>query len=239
MSNFEKFTGLKKESFRWKSGIYSIFSKIDKKHYVGSSINFYERFKLHVSDLKLNRHYNNSLQKSWNKYGGRNFKFSILEECSYDLFDEREVFWIRKLKATNKKTGFNKSEITNTKRKIVVLDLKSNELARFDSIRDAANSTGVLHSNISSVVRGRAKTANGLVFVYESIYDENKDYSRFPGKDTKRVGKFNKNGQLLEIFEGCNIAGRSVQGSGGNVTAICRKYKSAKSYKGFIWKYIE
>lgn len=49
MSNFEKYTGLKKEDFRGKSGVYSIFNKITKKHYVGSSGELYERLKIHVS----------------------------------------------------------------------------------------------------------------------------------------------------------------------------------------------
>jgi group I intron endonuclease len=53
------------------------------------------RFSEHKAALKSNRHYNEHLQHSWNKYGGDNFEFIILEEVqNIENLDEREQYWI-------------------------------------------------------------------------------------------------------------------------------------------------
>lgn len=65
------------------SGIYKIKNKINGKYYIGSSDNIlgtHGRWMEHINGLKSNRHENNYLQRSWNKYGSKNFEFSILEE---------------------------------------------------------------------------------------------------------------------------------------------------------------
>ena len=52
-------------------------------------------------------HGNIHLQHAWNKYGEDNFEFSIIEECDIELLDEREIFWIDKLKSYYKLNGYN------------------------------------------------------------------------------------------------------------------------------------
>ena len=62
-----------------KSGIYKIINKIDGKYYVGSSKNINIRWYNHIKDLKENKHYNDFLQRAWNKFGSDNFEFVIIE----------------------------------------------------------------------------------------------------------------------------------------------------------------
>ena len=71
--------------------------KNDKK-YIGQAADIYWRWGHHKSDLKGNRHHNKHLQNSWNLYGEDNFEFSIIEECPICILDEREIFWINKLR---------------------------------------------------------------------------------------------------------------------------------------------
>lgn len=54
-----------------------------------------------------------------------------------------------------------------TARRVVQLDTDGNVIARFKQIEHAAAATGVGRSNISSVCRGRTKTAGGFVWVYD------------------------------------------------------------------------
>lgn len=85
-------------------GIYCITNKINGKKYVGQSIHIERRFEEHCrksSGLVID--------KAIQKYGKTNFDFEILEKCSNDLdvLNEKEIYWIEKLKTFSDKTQYN------------------------------------------------------------------------------------------------------------------------------------
>ena len=80
------------------SGIYGIKNLINNKIYVGQASDIFWRWTHHKSDLKGNRHHNTHLQNSWNKYGEENFEFYIIERCDLDKLNDREIYWIEKLR---------------------------------------------------------------------------------------------------------------------------------------------
>ena len=88
-------------------GIYSIENKTTHKKYIGQSVNIKNRWRCHKIDLKSNRHDNDYLQKAWNKYGQENFVFQILEECSEEMLNERERYYIDLYKTMNRDYGYN------------------------------------------------------------------------------------------------------------------------------------
>lgn len=61
-------------------GIYQIKNLINGKIYIGSSIDIRGRWWNHKSMLKRGIHDNAHLQRAWDKYGSKIFKFSILEK---------------------------------------------------------------------------------------------------------------------------------------------------------------
>ena len=75
-------------------GIYMIKNKINGNIYIGQAADIYERWKEHISLLRRGKHVNNHLQRAWNKYGSDNFEFSIVEECSENALNDREICWI-------------------------------------------------------------------------------------------------------------------------------------------------
>jgi group I intron endonuclease len=97
------------------SYIYSITNLENNKLYVGktSKPNPYDRWKQH---LQLARSFNNlqennsalsmPILRAISKYGADNFKFRVIEECDDDKVNERETYWIEKLKAYGK-NGYN------------------------------------------------------------------------------------------------------------------------------------
>jgi len=79
------------------SQIYKITNLINKKIYVGKSF---------VPD---ENYYGSGLQiiAAIEKYGKENFSKEILEECSADILDQQEIFWIEQLDARNPLIGYN------------------------------------------------------------------------------------------------------------------------------------
>lgn len=47
------------------------------------------------------------MQNSWNKYGEDNFKFYILEKCSKENLDEKEIYYIDTFKTLDENYGYN------------------------------------------------------------------------------------------------------------------------------------
>jgi group I intron endonuclease len=88
------------------SGIYIIQNILNKKLYVGSSVNINSRLSTHKHKLKKRIHPNQKLQNVVNKYGLNNFTFSILENVKdIKLLKNKERFWIDNLNSRD--DGYN------------------------------------------------------------------------------------------------------------------------------------
>jgi len=107
------------------SGIYIIVNTINKKCYIGSAISIKQRFTQHRRLLRQNRHFNNHLQSSWNKYGEQAFKFELLERGPAEDLIRGEQYWIDLLEVTNPKKGYNKRVLASTN-----LGIKASEETR-------------------------------------------------------------------------------------------------------------
>lgn len=88
-------------------GIYKISNNINKKIYVGQSVNIEERFSVHKSAYERNRHPELPLYKAISKYRLENFSFDVIEECEIKELDEREKYWISVLRSSINENGYN------------------------------------------------------------------------------------------------------------------------------------
>lgn len=75
-----------------KSGVYFITNSVNDKVYVGSTYNFYKRWKRHVYELKNKTHANLKLQNNYSKYSDSVMAFQILEIC--DTNKRWRYLWI-------------------------------------------------------------------------------------------------------------------------------------------------
>ena len=89
-------------------GIYYIKNLINNKYYIGQSHDIYQRWireKRYLCSDKAA--WNAHLQNAWKKYGEDNFEFTIIEECTIEDLDEREMYWIQFFDSFN--NGYNKT----------------------------------------------------------------------------------------------------------------------------------
>ena len=86
--------------------IYKIENLVNGKIYIGSTINYKERFRNHTSELNRNTHQNNHLQSAWNKHGEKNFKFSIICEIKDELKYSLEQWFLDNIKPFDN-NGYN------------------------------------------------------------------------------------------------------------------------------------
>lgn len=79
-----------------KCGIYIITNRISGSSYIGQATNIALRIyqHLHSAISEKASDYDYPLHRAFRKIGTDNFTFDILEECSADLLNEREQYWI-------------------------------------------------------------------------------------------------------------------------------------------------
>lgn len=96
--------------FLCKSGIYQIRNVVNNKVYIGSTFEFRKRKTQHFADLRNNRHYNEHLQRAFNKYGEENFKFEIIEIIEdKNILEEKEKYYIDSFFTYDENNGYNVS----------------------------------------------------------------------------------------------------------------------------------
>jgi group I intron endonuclease len=89
------------------SGIYCIENLIDGKKYIGQTNDMARRKQEHLSHLKCGTHNNQHLQSAWNIYGKDNFVLYVIEECSLEVIDAREQYYIATFQTANENFGYN------------------------------------------------------------------------------------------------------------------------------------
>ena len=78
-----------------KTGVYQIRNTVNNKLYIGSTTQgFFQRWRDHMTLLDTNKHHSIKLQRAWDKYGGLNFAFEILEACPAKDCIEREQYYL-------------------------------------------------------------------------------------------------------------------------------------------------
>jgi group I intron endonuclease len=83
-------------------GIYKITRRVTGKAYIGQSIDIFRRWKEHICFGEDKKNWQ-VIKHALYKYGITEFTFEILEECSKEDLNNREIYWI---------SYFNKNYLT-------------------------------------------------------------------------------------------------------------------------------
>jgi group I intron endonuclease len=189
------------------SGVYKIENRESGKIYVGSTNNFKVRWGKHKALLRHGKHPNSHLQASWNKYGEKQFIFSILEECEVNSLLCKEQYYIDILNPAYNQTNIaGKVEMTDERRKklsesvnraysegrlqktikeVHQYDLKGNYMASYPSLTEAAAKTNTDLSHLSSALHGKINVAGGFVWRFYKTDKIDVWFSRMGQKLTK------------------------------------------------------
>lgn len=195
---------VKKENWR-KTGVYCVTNLINNKIYIGStSTNFRQRFLQHKSDYKKKKQKIPILHKAFDKYGYRNFAFSIMFICPKKDCIKMEQFYIDKGVDYNacliagSLLGFKHSEDSKTRTvikgkhhcatKVDMYSLNGEFIKSFDSMTDAQECMGIKSkSNISQCCKGKVFSAGGFRWSYHNKELSNRiDKRTLPITEEKR-----------------------------------------------------
>lgn len=201
-----------------KLGIYRIVNLVNGKKYVGRSVNFRNRFHGHKSALNRNKHCNPHLQNSWNKYGSDSFSFEIV---NYGYETETLELYEQFFLDTYVKWGFdynvNRHAEHTTRIQITEEHRKNISKAKLKNKRVVSDKTKQLLREINL----------GKKMSKESVEKTRK-------ANSKKVGAFTKNGELIHTFESMTKAARYFKCAPNSISECCAgKFKTCK---GYYWK---
>lgn len=210
--------------------IYQIINNINNKIYVGkTTTTIQERWKYHIGDSHRERCKQRPLYRAMNKYGVENFSIQILEQCSPEEMDQREMYWINKLQSYH--NGYN-----------ATLGGDGSLRANYDLIVEYYKK----YQNLAEVSRqlgydtGTIKTAllNYNIPIKSSTDIIKEQYS-------KKISQLDLSGNYLRSFESCRQAGDYIiankytsstnqSGVAAHIGQVCNGKR--KTAYGFQWK---
>lgn len=248
------------------SGVYMIKNVLNNHKYIGSTKNFKQRLKQHISDLHNNKHHSSYLQAAWNKYGEKHFVFQILETCEpikdtlifleqkyLDLKPEYNILNVaysclgRKFSEEEKKRITKKRLENGFARKIskpvVQYDLNCNFIAEYPSVKSAAKAIGTgKSSSIIECCKGKHTQAGGYIWKYKT--DLSIVERKYPSYYKKVIQK-DKNGNIVNIYNSTTEAAdflleHELMNKNRKIVSCaisaCARGVNKTAYK-YIWEY--
>lgn len=206
-------------------GIYKIQNIVNNKIYIGQSIDIITRWYNHKNELNGNRHCNSHLQGAWNKYGESNFTFEVIEECTVEEIDNREIYWIDLYKSIDPNFGYNLtaggqgihgyawsnekklflSKLRNP-RPVLQLNLSGELVERWRSASYAARELNIPISGIMNCLKpgGDQYQCHGYIWIYENTYhDESFDIETYIEKHITprpKIVEYDLYGNVVKIW---------------------------------------
>lgn len=216
-------------------GIYKITNQINKKVYIGQSICIEYRWQQHKADAmnEKSRCYNRPLYRAIRKYGIENFEFAVLEECSPDKLNEKEIYWINYYNSFNQDYGYNLTLGGNQAIKIVPDELYKLWDEGY-SIHELIEHFHVNHTTIDKWLKMYENYSEKEAFRRGFFRSEKR---RNIKKHEKRICQYSLDGEFIQYWDSIKSISRALQKQGAcSSIPKCLKGEYYSSY-GFRWCY--
>lgn len=208
-------------------GIYKITNKINGKCYIGKSVDIHDRWIRHHSRAfqENDRQYNCYLYRSIRKYGLDNFTFEVIEECSFDELNDKEIFYIDFYNSFNRDYGYNMTRGGDGA-------LKQD----YEVVCDLWNK-GFTISDIAKTIDGSRNTVKNILKICNTDYSE--DIARKRGTKSKSyaINQYDLNGVFMKVWESAKQIERELHIDHSSVIDCCNWVRMTAG--GYKWKYAE
>lgn len=235
--------------------IYKITNKITNDFYIGSAINFKNRKWGHISSLRKNKHKNQFIQNSWNKYGEEAFIFDIVEVVDKkENLIIQEQYWMDKLsptfnlaKVAGSPLGVKHTKKSRMNMSLAHIGLTEEERGHKENCECSVckHRTGENHWNYGKNVPLQTKNKiSETLKIYYGNGGINPNQGKSPSTEIRKqiaeklsipIIQYDLNNNFIEEWESTKIAGTTLNIHASNINA-CLKNKTKTSGK-FIWKY--
>lgn len=206
-------------------GIYKICSPSDKV-YIGQSINIEKRFRYYNTNIKTLKQ-QRKLNLSFQKYTPQNHIFEVIEECSIELLDEREIYWIEYYDAINNglniapggRGGSRLLNIGKTHKQDTIDKMKKwwdeHKEPRPQDVIDKIKETKRNNPRITT--------------------DEHRLKYRETAPNKKTVIQYSLDNKYIAEYKSINEAARVIDGSKDGISFCCNGRQNTSG--GYIWKF--
>lgn len=183
-------------------GIYKITNKINGHMYIGQSTDIQRRWWEHATDAfqPSDNEYDTIFYRAIRKYGWDNFDKEIIEQCTAEKLDEREIYWISYYNTYEDTHHYNataggNSPNTRCSKILYQYDLNGNFIKEWKGLRETARQLGCSAGTLGSALSGKRPTAMGFQWRY--IYTET--IPPYTHKNGRSVELY-KNGEFIQNF---------------------------------------
>lgn len=219
-------------------GIYCAKNIVNEKVYVGKSVDIEKRWKDHKNGYNNpnSSQYISYFYNALRKYGFNSFEFSVLEECTEDKLNDREIFWINKFQSNNREYGYNTTDggdgVTGYwDRPVYQYDLDGNFIQGYKSGADARRKTRILAINLCC--NGGVKSAGGYMWSYEKHDKISKCIRNYR---TSKVYQYGLDGLYIASYYSI-LEASQITGTPYKKIIACLHSKTTPSRGGdFMWK---
>lgn len=231
-------------------GIYKITNQLNKKFYIGKSVNIYKRWTEHCRSTDTC-----PIHKAIQKYGKENFSLTILEECTKQELNDKEIFWIQKYNGYQDSNCYNATrggdgashpvKISHDNLLEIINLLKTTD----KTLKEIADLYNVSSSTISAINNGRSRILESEQYPIRRQYINKNTFKKeqyhpqytTTGQEIQKyhsiqVGQYNDKWELINIYPSVRQAARVMHCNPESIRKAL-KSKTHKSYN-FLWKQI-